>query len=128
VIEWLSVSLFRYTRNGPLTELVTMSRSPSLSRSMYVYADPAFAAQAGFEAPIIHGMCSYGVTCKAVVDEVLKGDVTCVARYSARFSGIFFPGETFEIAYWNEGDKILIESSSKERQTPVISNAAITLC
>jgi len=92
-----------------------------------LHADPAFAAQVGFDTPIIHGMCSYGVACKAVVDEALDGDVTRVASYAARFSGIFFPGETYEIAFWNEGDKIFIESSSKERQAPVISNAAITL-
>ena len=92
-----------------------------------LHADPAFAAQAGFDAPIIHGMCSYGVACKAIVDEALGGDVARVARYSARFSGIFFPGETYQIAYWIEGDKIYIESSCKERQAPVISNAVITV-
>jgi len=92
-----------------------------------LHADPAFAAKAGFEAPIIHGLCSYGVACKAIVDEVLDGDVARVAGYSARFAGVFFPGETYEIAYWNEGDEIRLQATCKERQAPVLSNAAIRL-
>ena len=50
-----------------------------------------------------------------------------MARYQARFSGVGFPGETYLTRYWREGDRILIESSSKERDTIIISNAAITL-
>ena len=92
-----------------------------------LHADPKFAAQGGFDAPILHGMCSYGVVCKAIVDEVLKGDVARVGGFSARFAGVFFPGETYEISHWEEGDRILVEASCKERGTPVISNAAISL-
>jgi acyl dehydratase len=38
-----------------------------------LHADPEFAAMAGFDKPIIHGLCSYGVVCKAIVDNVLDG-------------------------------------------------------
>jgi acyl dehydratase len=92
-----------------------------------LHADPEFAKMAGFETPIIHGLCSYGVVCKAVVDGVLDGDVAKVARYQARFAGVGYPGETYLISYWKEGDKILIEASSKERGAKIISNAAITI-
>jgi acyl dehydratase len=92
-----------------------------------LHADPEFAKMAGFETPIIHGLCSYGVVCKAVVDEVLAGDVTKVARYQVRFRGVGYPGETYLTSYWKEGDKIIIEAKSKERDEVVISNAAITL-
>ena len=92
-----------------------------------LHCDPDFAKSAGFDTPIIHGLCSYGIVCKAIVDSALDGDVSQVARYQARFRGVGFPGETYLTRYWREGDRILIESSSKERDTIIISNAAITL-
>jgi acyl dehydratase len=93
-----------------------------------LHADPEFAKMGGFDTPIIHGLCSYGVVCKAVVDAALGGDVTKVARYQARFAGVGFPGETYRISYWKEGDKILIQANSVDRNNaPIISNAAITI-
>jgi acyl dehydratase len=92
-----------------------------------LHADPEFAKMGGFDRPIIHGLCSYGIVCKAVVDGVLGGDVTKVARYQVRFAGVGFPGETYLTSYWKEGDKILIQAKSKERDAVVISNAAITV-
>ncbi|MCH7707290.1 MAG: MaoC family dehydratase N-terminal domain-containing protein [Myxococcales bacterium] len=92
-----------------------------------LHADPEFAKMAGFEPPIIHGLCSYGVVCKAIVDDVLDGDTTKVARWKARFAGVGYPGETYVISYWKEGDKILVEAKSKERDAIIISNAAVTV-
>lgn len=92
-----------------------------------LHADPEFAKLAGFDVPILHGLCSYGIVCKAAVDAMLGGDVNRVARYQARFAGVFFPGETMVTSLWKEGDKILISAASKERQSPVISNCAITV-
>lgn len=92
-----------------------------------LHADPEFAKMAGFDRPITHGLCSYGVVCKAIVDTLLEGDVTRVARYRARFAGAAFPGETYRISYWKEGDKILITTHSKQRGAPILTNAAITI-
>lgn len=92
-----------------------------------LHADPEFAKMAGFETPIIHGLCSYGIVCKAIVDNVLDGDTAKVARYQVRFRGVGYPGETYLTSYWKEGDRILVEAKSKERDEVVISNAAITL-
>jgi acyl dehydratase len=92
-----------------------------------LHADPAFAKMGGFDTPILHGLCSFGIVCKAAVDHALKGDVTKVARYQARFAGVFFPGETMLTSIWREGSKLLVASKSKERGTPVLSNAALTL-
>jgi multifunctional beta-oxidation protein len=50
-----------------------------------------------------------------------------VGRYQARFAGVVFPGETIVTSMWKEGDKILVEAKTKERDTPVITNAAITI-
>ncbi len=91
------------------------------------HIDPEVAAQSGFEAPFMHGLCSYGIVCKAIIDRVLEGDVTRLARYRVRFSGNAFPGETYRIAYWRDGARILIEARSVERDAPIISNAALTI-
>ncbi len=92
-----------------------------------LHADPGFAKMGGFDVPILHGLCSYGVVCKAVVDSALGGDTGKVARYQARFAGVVFPGETIVTSYWKEGNTILVNASTKERGTPVITNAAITV-
>ena len=92
-----------------------------------LHADPEFAKMGGFDQPILHGLCSFGIVCKAVVDNALDGDVAAVARYQARFAGVVFPGETLVTSFWREGDRILIDAKTKERGSPVITNAAITL-
>jgi len=92
-----------------------------------LHADPEFAKMGGFDTPILHGLCSFGIVCKAAVDQALGGDVTKVSRYQARFAGVFFPGETMVTSVWREGKQLLIASKSKERGAPILSNAAITL-
>lgn len=92
-----------------------------------IHTDPEAARRAGFEKPIIHGLCTFGVVCKTVVDTILGGDTARVRRYQARFSGPVFPGETVVTAMWEEGGRILLEARVKERDTPAISNGAITL-
>ncbi|CAL9550345.1 MaoC/PaaZ C-terminal domain-containing protein [Streptomyces sp. enrichment culture] len=62
-----------------------------------LHADPEFAARAGFPRPVLHGLCTYGMTLKAVVDSVLGGDVTRVREFTARFTGVVYPGETLRI-------------------------------
>jgi acyl dehydratase len=92
-----------------------------------LHADPEFAKLGGFDKPILHGLCSYGIVCKAAVDQALGGDTARVARYQARFAGVVFPGETIVTSVWEEGDQLLIDAKSQERDAPVITNAAITL-
>jgi acyl dehydratase len=81
----------------------------------------------GFDTPILHGLCSFGMVCKAVVDAALQGDTSKVTRYQARFAGVVFPGETIVTSLWKEGDKILVNAKTKERDTPVITNSAISI-
>jgi len=92
-----------------------------------LHADPKFAQMGGFDKPILHGLSSFGVVCKAVVDGALEGDVTRVARYQVRFAGVVFPGETVITSVWREGNQLLVAAKTKERDTPVVSNAAIEL-
>lgn len=92
-----------------------------------MHVDPEFSKLGGFETPILHGLCTYGIVCKAVVDNLFGGDVTKVARYQVRFAGVVYPGETIVTSMWREGDKILLESKAKERGELVLKNAAVTV-
>jgi acyl dehydratase len=92
-----------------------------------LHADPEFAKMGGFDKPIIHGLCSFGIACKAVVDAALDGDPSRVARYAARFAGVAFPGETYLTSWWRQDSRLLIDVQSKERGAPIITNAAFTL-
>ncbi len=92
-----------------------------------LHAAPAFAKQGGFDQPILHGLCTYGMVCKAVVDHLLDGDTERVGRYQVRFAGVVFPGETLVTSMWRENGTILLQAQVKERGTPAITNAAITL-
>ncbi len=92
-----------------------------------LHADPEFAKLGGFDTPILHGLCSYGIVCKAVVDGLLEGAVDRVAAYQVRFAGVVFPGETIVTQMWRENGKILVSAKTAERGSPVISHSALTL-
>ncbi|MGW5120372.1 MaoC/PaaZ C-terminal domain-containing protein [Streptomyces noursei] len=97
-----------------------------------LHADPEFAALAGFDRPILHGLCTYGVTLKAVVDTALDGDVARVRSYATRFAGVVFPGETLRIRLWREpaesgtGGRIRVSVTAPERDdAPVLADTVV---
>ena len=92
-----------------------------------LHADPEFAKMGGFDQPILHGLCTFGMVCKALVDAELGGDVSRVARYQVRFAGVVFPGETLVTRVWREDDRLVLQTDVKERGTPALTNAAMTL-
>ncbi|MBM7461503.1 MaoC/PaaZ C-terminal domain-containing protein [Rhodococcus coprophilus] len=93
-----------------------------------LHADPDFAKSAGFDRPILHGLASYGVVCKAVVDGLLDGDPTRVRSFSVRFAGSLYPGETIETAVWRDGDTLTIVATCPERDGgPVLTHATMEI-
>jgi acyl dehydratase len=84
-----------------------------------LHSDPAFAAAAGFPRPILHGLCTYGMTAKAMTDLLLDGDVARVGSYGARFAGVVFPGETLKVSIWKEGDGFQAVVTAPERDDAV---------
>lgn len=85
-----------------------------------LHSDPEFAAAAGFPRPILHGLCTYGMTCKAIVDTILDANVSSVGSYSARFSGVAFPGETLAVAIWKDGGRLLASVVAPGRDNAVV--------
>ncbi|WP_454162066.1 MaoC/PaaZ C-terminal domain-containing protein [Gordonia iterans] len=91
-----------------------------------LHSDPAFAAAAGFPRPILHGLCTYGAVCRAVVDQVLGGDVTAAAGFGASFTGVVFPGETVRVRAWEDGDRLLATAVVVERdEAPALGNVVL---
>jgi acyl dehydratase len=68
-----------------------------------LHSDPEFASAAGFPRPILHGLCTYGMTCKALVDTLLDADAAAVTSFGARMAGVVFPGETLRVDLWRTG-------------------------
>ncbi|MYW64547.1 3-alpha,7-alpha,12-alpha-trihydroxy-5-beta-cholest-24-enoyl-CoA hydratase [Streptomyces sp. SID8379] len=91
-----------------------------------LHADPEFAKLAGFDKPILHGLCSYGMTLKTVVDTCLGGDVSRITRYGTRFAGVVFPGETLRVRMWQGPGRIQVTVSAVERdEAPVLADTVI---
>ncbi|MFF1684678.1 MULTISPECIES: MaoC/PaaZ C-terminal domain-containing protein [unclassified Streptomyces] len=91
-----------------------------------LHADPEFAKLAGFDRPILHGLCSYGMTLKAVVDTLLDGDVSRVRSYATRFTGVVFPGETLRIRMWRSEGRIQVTVTAVERdEAPVLADTVV---
>jgi acyl dehydratase len=93
-----------------------------------LHADPAFAAVAGFERPILHGLCTYGIVCKSVVDGMLDGDMTRVGSFATKFAGVLFPGETLRIRVWTTDEGFTVTASAAERdEAPVLADTILAI-
>ena len=87
-----------------------------------LHSDPNFAKTAGFEKPILHGMCTYGIACRSLVESVCEGDAKRLKKFDCRFSSPVYPGETIVTEMWKNGSKVYYQSKVKERDKIVIKN------
>ncbi|MGY8685244.1 MaoC/PaaZ C-terminal domain-containing protein [Bradyrhizobium sp. UFLA05-153] len=92
-----------------------------------LHSDPEFARRAGFPNPILHGMCTYGLTCRAVLQTYADYDPSAFHRHRVRFSAPVFPGETVTVNLWKDGNSISFEAQVRERQAMVAKNGQTVL-
>jgi len=92
-----------------------------------LHADPAFAKMAGFDRPILHGLCTYGVTCRAVMQAFTDMDPNKIKSHQIRFSSPVFPGETITVDLWRDGDVVSFEARVKDRGVTVAKNGKSVL-
>lgn len=121
----------------PRGEPIATFEQPTLPQQALIYrlsgdrnpmhVDPGFAAKGGFEQPILHGLCTYGMVCKGVVDHVLGGDVTAMMRWSARFAAPALPGETLVSRLWHQDDVVLVETIVKDRGVVALTRGVAEL-
>lgn len=69
-----------------------------------LHSDPSFASAAGFDRPILHGLCTYGFTCRGLVRSLCGGDATKLTSMDGRFSSPVYPGEALTVRVWRTGD------------------------
>jgi acyl dehydratase len=69
-----------------------------------LHSDPKFAAMGGFEKPILHGLCSFGFTGRALLHTLCGSDPDRFISMAARFSKPVFPGQDLSVSMWDEGD------------------------
>jgi len=84
---------YRTTEDQALIYRLSGDRNP-------LHSDPQFAALAGFDRPILHGLCTYGFTGRALLHTLCDGDPSRFAAMEGRFSSPVFPGEALSIAMW----------------------------
>jgi len=79
-----------------------------------LHIDPAFSAIGGFSSPILHGLCTYGIAVRHVIDGFCAGDPGAVREIKARFSKPVLPGQTVITEMWKDADKVLFSCQVQE--------------
>jgi len=91
-----------------------------------LHADPDFAKGAGFPAPILHGLCTWGIVLREITDGMLDGDAGRVAGFGARFAGVVFPGETLQVSAWHTGAGIVASVTVGDDGRPALADCVLT--
>jgi acyl dehydratase len=92
-----------------------------------LHADPLTAAAAGFSRPILHGLCTYGIACRAVLQTICDYDPTLISGFDARFSAPVIPGDTITTEMWQDGNVVSFQCTAAETGTVVLRNGRCTL-
>ena len=78
-----------------------------------LHSDPSFAAMGGFEKPILHGLCTYGFTGRALLHSLCDGDAARFKAMNARFSKPVIPGDTLTVSMWVDGNEALFRTTNQ---------------
>jgi acyl dehydratase len=77
-----------------------------------LHSDPQFAAMAGFDAPILHGLCTYGFTGRALLHTLCDGDAARFKSMDGRFSSPVWPGEALTVNMWVDGNECIFQTTA----------------
>lgn len=109
-------------------EIATLPQSALLYRLSGdynpIHADPVAATKAGFEAPILHGLCTLGVATRALLTTFANGAPERLKSLSVRFSRPVFPGETIRTEFFGAGSEVHFRSRVVERDVVVLDRGS----
>ena len=92
-----------------------------------LHADPKVAKSAGFEAPILHGLCTLGLAGHAVLKTYCEYDTERFKSLRLRFSAPVYPGETIRTEMWKDGTNISFRARAVERDVIVLNNGLVEI-
>ncbi len=98
---------YRTREDQALTYRLSGDRNP-------LHSDPSFAARGGFEKPILHGLCTYGFTGRALLHSLCGGDPSRFRSMNARFSKPVIPGDTLTVSMWTDGNRALFRTTNQD--------------
>src|SRR5262245_9123775 len=79
-----------------------------------LHSDPQFAALAGFDRPILHGLCTFGFTGRALLHTLCDGDPARFTAMDGRFSSPVFPGESLTVNMWVDGTEAIFQTTGND--------------
>lgn len=80
-----------------------------------LHSDPTFAAMAGFDKPILHGLCTFGFTGRALLHARCDSDTDRFGSMGGRFKSPVMPGERLDVHMWDVGDQTLFQTRVGDR-------------
>lgn len=92
-----------------------------------LHADPEVARSAGFDRPILHGLCTFGVACRAILWAYCDNRPERLRSLFVRFSKPVFPGETIRLEFFEEGADLRFRAIAEERGMVVLDRCTATL-
>lgn len=110
---------YRTRTDQALTYRLSGDRNP-------LHSDPTFAKQGGFERPILHGLCTYGFTGRALLHSLVAGDATRFRSMYAKFSKPVLPGDELTIRTWVVGDGEAFYTTTTQDGSTVIAEGRCT--
>ena len=88
-----------------------------------LHADPEFAKASGFKKPIMHGLCTHGFACRALLNQLIPNEPHKARRMKCRFSNALYPGVPIKTLIWKvEEGKALWKTINKETNEEIITN------
>ncbi|MCZ6503778.1 MAG: MaoC/PaaZ C-terminal domain-containing protein [Gammaproteobacteria bacterium] len=99
--------IYKTREDQALTYRLSGDRNP-------LHSDPSFAAMGGFDRPILHGLCSYGFTGRALLHCLCSGDASKFKSMNARFSRPVIPGDALTISMWVDGSSALFRTTNQD--------------
>jgi acyl dehydratase len=92
-----------------------------------IHAEPDAARSAGFARPLLHGLCSFGISCRAVLEVYADFDPRRIAAHQARFASPVYPGEILTVDLWRDDEVVSFEARIKARGVTVMKNGKSVL-
>lgn len=115
-----------FTVEMPTTKRQTLIYRLSGDRNP-LHADPEAARAAGFERPILHGLCSFAICCRAVMQTYCAMNPAKIRHHQLRFSAPVFPGDSLTVSLWRDANVISFEAHVTARNIAVVRNGMTLL-